>query len=134
MMRPFVHPTRARILVCALTLLSMAAATAAEHRAQTGKASVYHRSLAGRPMADGTPLELDALLAASKTLPLGTKARVTDLRNGKSVIVEIRDRGPYVKGRIIDLSPRAARELRIGKEGVVPVAVVPLSAPPGTPR
>jgi rare lipoprotein A len=100
---------------------------AAKRRALRGKASVYSRRLAHRPMADGTPLDPDADVAASKQLPLGSRARVTNLRNGRSAEVEIRDRGPYVPGRIIDLSPRTAAKLGF-KDGVVPVEVTPLGA------
>ncbi len=94
-----------------------------------GKASYYHDSFAGRKMADGTPFDPDANHAASKTLPLGTTARVTNLDNGRSAVVQIRDRGPYVEGRIIDLSPATAERLDIGDKGVVPVEVKPISLP-----
>lgn len=93
---------------------------------QRGKASVYSRQLAHRPMADGTPLDLNSNSAASKTLPLGSRARVTNLRNGRSAEVVIRDRGPFVKGRIIDLTPRTAAELRFRSRGLVMVDVVPI--------
>lgn len=91
---------------------------------QRGKASIYSRKLAHKPMADGTPLDLNADVAASKQLPLGSKAKVTNLRNGKSAEVEIKDRGPYVPGRIIDLSPKAAAKLGF-RDGVAPVEVTP---------
>lgn len=70
------------------------------------------------------------LTAASKTLPLGTKARVTNLENGRSVEVTVNDRGPYAAGRVIDVSPRAAEQLDMKADGVAQVAVRPLSAPP----
>ena len=73
-----------------------------------GKASYYGGKFAGKKMADGTPMNPNASIAASKTLPLGTVAEVTNLENGKSEVVEIRDRGPYVDGRIIDVSPSSA--------------------------
>ena len=94
-----------------------------------GKASYYHHSFAGRKMADGTPMDPDSNNAASKTLPLGTKAKVTNLRNGKSVVVRIKDRGPYVPGRIVDLSPKSAEQLGMQKPGVVPVEVAPIAVP-----
>jgi rare lipoprotein A len=102
-----------------------------DHSGKTrrGKASYYARSLAGNTMADGTAMDPESNTAASKTLPLGTTARVTNLRNGRSTVVEIRDRGPFVKGRIVDLSPKAARALGIGRSGVVPVEVAPISVP-----
>ena len=65
----------------------------------------------------------NALTAAHRALPLGTRVRVTNLRNGRSVIVRINDRGPYIRGRIIDLSRRAATIIRMRKAGVVPVHV-----------
>ena len=94
-----------------------------------GKASYYSNKLAGKTMADGTPMKPQSNAAASKTLPLGTKARVTNLKTGKSAVVEIRDRGPYVKGRIVDVSPKTAKELGMGKSGVTRVEVVPLETP-----
>jgi rare lipoprotein A len=96
---------------------------------QIGKASYYAKRFAGRRMADGTRLKLKSNAAASRTLPLGTRARVTNLRTGSSAIVEIKDRGPYVKGRIIDLTPETARHLDIARAGVVPVEVVPIKYP-----
>jgi rare lipoprotein A len=97
---------------------------------RTGKASYYHDKFAGRKMADGTPMNPDANIAASKTLPLGTKAEVTNLTNGKSEVVEIRDRGPYVDGRIVDVSPKVAEKLGLKEDGVAPVRVQPIELPP----
>ena len=100
---------------------------AAHHgRTQKGKASVYAASLRGRTMADGTRFEPRSNAAASKTLALGTTARVRNLKNGRMVVVRIRDRGPHRAGRIIDVSPGSANALGIRNEGVVPVAVTPL--------
>src|SRR5258706_4544423 len=104
-----------------------------QHRAskkrQTGKASFYSKKFAGRKTADGTPLNLQSDAAASRTLPLGTKAKVTNLRTGKSAVVEIKDRGPYVKDRIIDVTPQTAKQIDIDKKGVAPVEVVPIEMP-----
>lgn len=94
---------------------------------QRGKASVYARRLAQHRMADGTPLDLESDAAASPQLPLGSRARVTNLHNGRSVDVVIRDRGPYVKGRILDITPKSARALGF-RSGVRRVEVVPLPA------
>jgi rare lipoprotein A len=80
-------------------------------------------------MADGTPMDPEAMIAASTSWPLGSKVRVTNHDNGKSVVVEIRDRGPYVDGRIIDLSSKAARQLDIVEDGVATVTVTPLHIP-----
>jgi rare lipoprotein A len=63
------------------------------------------------------------MTAAHRTLPFGTKVRVTNLRNNRSIEVRITNRGPFTKGRIIDLSPGAARQLQIGKSGVVRVRI-----------
>jgi rare lipoprotein A len=95
----------------------------------TGKASYYGEEFFGRTMADGTPMDPDSNIAASRTLPIGTKAEVTNLENGKSAVVEIRDRGPYIDGRIIDLTPKTAEELDMVTEGVVPVEVTPIEVP-----
>src|SRR5450631_2066136 len=78
---------------------------------RTGKASFYADHYSGKTMADGTPMRLYSNNAASITLPLGTTARVTNLETGRSAIVTIRDRGPYVHGRIVDLSPATARKI-----------------------
>ncbi|WP_245549135.1 septal ring lytic transglycosylase RlpA family protein [Noviherbaspirillum massiliense] len=94
-----------------------------------GKASYYGKEFHGRKMADGTPMNPNSNVAASRTLPLGTKARVTNLENGKSAVVEIRDRGPYVDGRIVDLTPKVADALDMREQGVVPVEVKPIELP-----
>ncbi len=99
-------------------------------RRQVGKASYYGSEFSGRKMADGTRMDPKGRNAASKTLPLGTKAKVTNLETGKSTVVTIKDRGPYVKGRIVDLSPATAKEVGITKkDGVADVEVVPISVP-----
>jgi rare lipoprotein A len=99
-------------------------------RKQVGKASFYARRFAGRKMADGTPMKPREANAASKTLPLGTRAKVTNLETGQSAAVTIQDRGPYVRGRIVDLSPATAEEIGITrKEGVARVEVAPITVP-----
>jgi rare lipoprotein A len=102
-------------------------------RKQVGKASFYARKFTGRKMADGTPMDPRDDNAASKTLPLGTTARVTNLETGRSARVTIQDRGPYVRGRIIDLSPKTAQDIGLTREqGLAPVEVAPITlAPPG---
>ena len=94
-----------------------------------GKASYYGKQFHGRKMADGPRMNPHANIAASRTLPLGTKARVTNLENGKSEVVEIRDRGPYVDGRIVDVSPKVADKLEMKQQGVAPVEVKPIEVP-----
>jgi rare lipoprotein A len=77
-------------------------------------------------MADGTLFDPASNAAASKTLPLGTTARVTNLRNGRSALVTVHDRGPYVAGRVLDVSPADARKLGMKRQGVARVAIAPL--------
>jgi len=78
---------------------------------QIGNASWYGKQFHGRATASGEDFDMFELTAAHRQLPLGTYVKVTDLRNGKSVIVRVNDRGPFVKGRIMDLSYGAARML-----------------------
>lgn len=93
-----------------------------------GKASFYAGSFAHRVMADGRRMDPHGINAASRTLPLGSTAKVTNLQTGQSAIVTIEDRGPYVKGRIVDLSPATARKIGITRElGVARVKVAPIS-------
>jgi rare lipoprotein A len=95
-----------------------------------GKASFYAREFSGRKMADGTIMRPQSNNAASKTLPLGTTAKVTNLENGQSAVVTIRDRGPYIQGRIVDLSPATAKDIGIDhKNGVARVEVAPIAVP-----
>jgi len=97
---------------------------------QVGKASIYANKFAGRKMANGRPMDPRDDNAASKTLPLGTKALVRNLDTGRSAVVTIEDRGPYVPGRIVDLSPATAEQIGLTrKEGLAPVEVVPLHIP-----
>lgn len=99
-------------------------------RKQLGIASYYAKRYAGRKMADGTPMRLYGSNAASLTLPLGTTALVTNLETGRSGVVTIRDRGPYVKGRIIDVSLLTARQIGLGpRQGLAQVVVTPLKIP-----
>ncbi|GAB3203033.1 rare lipoprotein A [Pontibacter aydingkolensis] len=88
---------------------------------EEGKASYYSRKLQGRKMANGEPYRRGKLTAAHKTLPFGTKVKVTNLQNNQTVKVKITDRGPYAKGRIVDLSEAAAKKIGSVKAGVVPV-------------
>jgi rare lipoprotein A len=100
-------------------------------RQRTGKASIYAKKFDGRKMADGMRMDPQDDNAASKTLPLGTTARVTNTETGRSAIVTIRDRGPHVPGRIVDLSPATAEKVGLDRhEGVAKVVVKPISLPP----
>ena len=80
-------------------------------KARVGKASWYGHAHHGKKTASGEIYDMHALTAAHRTLPLGTKLRVTNLENNRSVVVRVNDRGPYVDGRVLDLSRAAAREL-----------------------
>jgi rare lipoprotein A len=88
---------------------------------QSGQGSYYADKFNGRPTASGTPYRPGKLTAAHNTLPFGTKIRVTNTRTGQSVKVVVNDRGPHTKGRIVDVSKRAARKLGLLDAGVVPV-------------
>lgn len=96
-------------------------------RNQTGAASYYHSFFDGRTTANGETFSNQLMTAAHLTLDFGTRVRVTNLGNLKSVIVTINDRGPYVSGRIIDLSRRAAHALGFVHAGLTRVRVEPLS-------
>ncbi|HMB94243.1 MAG TPA: septal ring lytic transglycosylase RlpA family protein, partial [Rhodothermales bacterium] len=86
-------------------------------------ASYYHASLAGNFTASGERYDPQDLTAAHRTLPFGTRLRITNMRNGKSVVVRINDRGPFVKGRGIDLSRAAAELLGIVRRGIARVTI-----------
>jgi len=93
---------------------------------QVGRASFYHSFFDGHKTANGETFSSQMLTAAHRTLEFGTRVRVTNLANLKSVVVTINDRGPYVSGRIIDLSRRAASDLGFVRDGVTRVRVEPL--------
>jgi len=94
---------------------------------ETGVASVY----SGEKTANGEYAHADALTAAHKTLPFGTQVKVTNVHNGRSVVVRINDRGPYIKGRIIDLTPAGARA--IGSSGLARVELTVLASNASSP-
>ena len=139
--RRFVLLLAGWIAALALWVTPISAAThkAAHHRSsrtQTGMASVYSHKFAGKKTASGSRFKPNALTAASRKLPLNSKAKVTNRETGQSTNVTITDRGPYKKGRVIDLSPKAAKQIGVTKQqGVAPVVVKPLAPPPdGKPR
>ncbi len=88
---------------------------------QVGKASWYGKSFHGKTTASGEPYDMFQFTAAHRQLPLGTLVKVTDLKNGRSVVVRVNDRGPVPRSRIIDLSYGAARMLGIPGHGIEPV-------------
>ncbi|HET9252369.1 MAG TPA: septal ring lytic transglycosylase RlpA family protein [Candidatus Eisenbacteria bacterium] len=96
-------------------------------RGQTGWASFYGPGFHGRTTASGETYDQEDLTAAHPTLEFGSRVRVTNLANGETVVVRVTDRGPYVRGRIIDLSVGAARELRFVERGVTKVRLEPVS-------
>ena len=98
-------------------------------RPQRGRASYYGREFNGRKMANGRPFNPDSNTAASRSLPLGTVARVKNRQSGRETTVRVEDRGPYVPGRILDVAPRAADDLGMRRQGVAPVVVEPVAVP-----
>ncbi len=88
---------------------------------QVGTASWYGEAFDGKPTASGERYNMYQLTAAHLSLPLGTRVRVTNLKNGRNVVVRINDRGPYIPGRMIDLSYRAARVLEFKSQGITRV-------------
>lgn len=109
-----------RMLIGAAALIAL---TCGAEAGWVGKASYYN--LGGRTASGG---HVGAFTAAHRTLPFGSKARVTNLRNNRSVIVTINDRGPFTGGRVIDVSAHAADALGFRSAGVAHVKVEPLSA------
>ncbi len=90
---------------------------------ERGVASYYADKFKGRKTANGETFRQYKMTAAHKTLPFGTKVRVKNLKNGRTVKVRINDRGPFVKGRIIDLSKKAARRLGMINDGISEVEI-----------
>jgi len=116
---------RGLALVSAAILLSLSPAVHGAQEAaafrQVTRASWYGNDFGGRRMAGGKKFDPRKLTAAHRTLHLGSKVKVTDVRTGRSVVVQITDRGPYLPGRGIDLSYAAAQELGIVQRGVARV-------------
>lgn len=120
------------IVVVASCLAAFGCALAPPPRsddALTGLASWYGPRHQGRPTASGDPFDMHALTAAHRTLPFGRRVRVTNLENGRAVIVRITDRGPYAQDRVIDVSYAAATVLGLVERGVVPVRLEVLVGP-----
>jgi len=137
--------TRLLVLLLAMTIGACAAPKRAEEPRETpsrrtsrptkpgdmqrGMASWYGADWHGRQTASGEKFNKNALTAAHRTLPFGSKVKVVHARTGRSVVVRINDRGPYSRRRIIDLSEAAARRLGIIDSGVAPVTLHVLSVP-----
>ena len=94
-------------------------------QASHGKASYYAKHFNGRRTASGERLHPDSMTCAHRNYPFGTRLKVTNVKTGKSIVVRVNDRGPFVKGRIIDLSYIAAKELGIISQGIATVTVEP---------
>jgi len=121
----------------ALSLLALAALVPGDAKAratralrESGWASYYGREFYHHRTASGEPMDPNQLTAAHRTLPFGTKVRVTNLDNGKRVVVRINDRGPFKKGRVLDVTPAAARKLGFAAAGLAHVRLDVLSKLP----
>lgn len=127
------NQTRRAFLPAILALAGVLPSRAEAFDVQRGVAAVYDAEFfAGRPMANGRPFNPGAPTAAHRHLPLGTRAEVTNLRNGRTTTVTITDRGPFTPGRILDLSPHSARQIGMNG-GLAQVEIRPLGQPLATP-
>lgn len=115
-----------KLAVLATTLLSISAFAADAESAKTGIASWYGGREHGGPTASGERFNQYAMTAAHRSAPLGSSLRVTNLANGRSVVVRVNDRGPFIRGRIIDVSKKAADDLGFLNAGLARVRVEPL--------
>ena len=134
------RPFETFLVVSALTLLLLILGSGcASHRPssvarpqpgseQIGTASYYAREFQGRKTASGERYDMNRLTAAHRTYPFGTTLRVTHLGNGKNVVVRINDRGPFARGRVIDLSLAAARRLDMVRSGTAQVRIEAINA------
>ncbi len=130
-----------RLLRAAALLLAAASLGCATTRpvagagdGEVGLASYYARGHHGRRTASGEVFDMGAMTAAHRSLPFGTRVRVTNLANGRQAVVRINDRGPFKGGRVIDVSQAAARELGMVGRGVVRVRLAIIGAPPWSSR
>jgi rare lipoprotein A len=114
---------RSSLLFSLLALVLSACGGSKSAFTQSGQGSYYADKFNGRATASGVPYRPGQLTAAHNTLPFGTKLKVTNTRNGHSVKVVVNDRGPHAKGRIVDVSKRAARKLDIVDAGVAPMKI-----------
>lgn len=114
---PFAEPIEPALPDHAVDITTIEPAAPSATPIGPGVASYYGRRFHGRLTANGERFDMNAMTAAHKTLPFGSRVRVTNARNGKSVVVRINDRGPFVRGRHIDLSRAAAQEIGIIRTG-----------------
>jgi len=117
---------RCMLVLLLMAGLQLAVVERAEAQAQKGIASYYGKKFHGRRTASGQPHHPDSMVCAHRKYPFGTRLRVYCPATGREVIVRVNDRGPYGRGRIIDLSYRAARELGIVARGLATVIVEPV--------
>lgn len=129
-MSPSIEPCTKWILVCTITVLLSACTCLPKGQAdldvgmkERGIASWYGKDFHGWVTASGEIYDMESLSGAHRTLPLGTVVRVTNVENGKQIRVRINDRGPYVNGRILDLSYAAARKLGMAEGGLSAVSL-----------
>ncbi|MAT39300.1 MAG: septal ring lytic transglycosylase RlpA family lipoprotein [Ectothiorhodospiraceae bacterium] len=111
------------LILFSATISFLLSVTSSTVTGQEGEASYYANKFHGKPTASGERYNMWAMTAAHRTLPFDTKVKVTNIDNGKSVVVRINDRGPFKPGRIIDLSKAAAAEIDMIKSGTAPVRI-----------
>ena len=110
--------TTVKLCAVAIVLAASSAPTLAD---SIGTASYYGKGFHGRRAANGERFNMNAMTAAHRSLPFGTRLQVTNVRNGRSVVVRISDRGPFIRGRVLDLSYGAARALDFVRSGTAKV-------------
>nr|WP_308535267.1 septal ring lytic transglycosylase RlpA family protein [uncultured Prevotella sp.] len=112
-----------RILLIVLTSFAGFTISSLCNAQTSGKASYYSNNLHGRKMSNGERYNRDDFTCAHRSLPFGTKLKVTNTKNGRSVVVRVTDRGPFVRGRVVDLSYAAAKEIGMISSGVAYIKV-----------
>ena len=117
------------VLVLILSFFSSLSSFSVENYPQYGNASWYGGPLHGEKTAGGECFDMYSFTGADRELPFGTIIRVTNLRNGKEVYIKVKDRGPFVKGRIVDLSHAAAKAIGFNRRGVIRVRIEVISLP-----
>lgn len=117
--------TNATFFAAVITLLTL---TGSSHADSVGVASYYGKEFGGRRTANGERFNPAGLTAAHRSLPFGTKLQVTNLRNGKTVVVRVTDRGPFARGRVLDLSYGAARAVGMVSSGTAKVKFATLAS------
>ena len=110
-------------IILTLICFVLSGTIAMAQEVQTGKASYYGKKFHGRRTSNGSIYHIDSLTCAHRTYSFGTLLKVRNVKNGKEVIVKVNDRGPFITGRIIDLSYTAAKEIGMLSAGVVNVEV-----------